>query len=49
MYAHTDEHVEQYLAAVHEIFPIIAKAIEEGNVESMLNGPVAHAGFHRLT
>jgi len=48
-YAHQPEHVELYLAALDEVFPEIAKAVAAGQVEARLNGPVAHAGFTRLT
>jgi glutamate-1-semialdehyde 2,1-aminomutase len=48
-YAHSPEHVESYLTAVENTFSIIAAALEQGKVLDMLNGPVAHTGFHRLT
>jgi glutamate-1-semialdehyde 2,1-aminomutase len=49
MYAHTGVHVESYLAAVREVFKELAAAAEGGEVERLLRGPVAHAGFYRLT
>jgi len=48
-YAHSDSHVEDYLAAVEETFAIVVRAVEQHAVEEMLNGPVAHSGFRRLT
>lgn len=48
-FAHTDAHVASYIAACNEIFPVIAKALNDGAVMNLLKGPVAHAGFHRLT
>ncbi|MBI1812553.1 aminotransferase class III-fold pyridoxal phosphate-dependent enzyme [Candidatus Peregrinibacteria bacterium] len=48
-YAHTEQHVSSYLQAVREVFPIIASALKKGTLEQMLRGPVAHAGFSRLT
>ena len=48
-YAHQDSHVKSYLGAVNEVFPFIAEALERDEVEKLLKGPVAHAGFHRLT
>ena len=48
-YAHTEEHVALYLKAVEEVFAICAKALKRGSVEQELNGPIAHAGFRRLT
>jgi len=48
-YSHTDEVVEGYLAAVEEVFRVLMRAIEKGKVLEMLRGPVAYAGFKRLT
>jgi glutamate-1-semialdehyde 2,1-aminomutase len=48
MFAHEDRQVAQYLAAIDEIFPLLARAIERREVEQSLRGPVAHAGFYRL-
>ncbi len=49
MYAHQDSHVDAYLAAVEEVFGTLADALQRNAVESQLRGPVAHAGFYRLT
>jgi len=49
MYAHSTVQVGQYLAAVQEVFRELAAAIERNEVERLLRGPVAHAGFYRLT
>lgn len=48
-YAHKDAHVKKYLHAVDEVFSIIAGAIKTDSVPTLLEGPVAHAGFARLT
>ncbi len=48
-YAHTTEHVRQYLNAVDEVFGILSQAITDNKVAKMLKGPVAHSGFQRLT
>lgn len=48
-YAHKDTHIKKYLKAVDEVFAAIKKSIDQNNTESLLNGPVAHAGFARLT
>ncbi len=48
-YAHQDEHVDRYLAAVNEVFALLAKAMAENSVMAQLKGPVAHTGFSRLT
>lgn len=48
-YAHQKEHVKIYLAAVDEVFGILRKAIAEQTVDALLEGPVAHSDFKRLT
>lgn len=48
-YAHRDEHVDGYLAAVEEAFATIARGVELGTLKRQLRGPVAHQGFRRLT
>lgn len=48
-YCHKKEDVEKYGETVKEVFGILKKAIDEGKVEKMLRGPVAHTGFQRLT
>jgi glutamate-1-semialdehyde 2,1-aminomutase len=48
-YAHQDGHIEAYLAAVEHAFFVIRKALERNAVLDALTGPVAHAGFQRLT
>ena len=48
-YSHTKEIVEDYLNAVDEVFNIIAQGIKENKIFDLLEGPVAHSGFQRLT
>ena len=48
-FAHQAEHVSDYLTAVDEAFSIIADSLKSDSLETMLKGPVAHAGFQRLT
>jgi glutamate-1-semialdehyde 2,1-aminomutase len=48
-FAHQDAHVELYLEAVEAAFATVGKALRAGDVASQLAGPVAHAGFERLT
>lgn len=48
-YRHTEECVQQYLENVREVFGILSEAIEKNEVKLRLKGPVAHAGFKRLT
>lgn len=48
-FAHTAPAVERYLTVVDEVFGLIKKAIEENRVKNLLEGPVAHSEFKRLT
>ncbi len=48
-YAHTEEHVKNYLAAVDDVFGKIIQGIRENKISQLLEGPVAHSGFQRLT
>jgi len=48
-YAHQTDHVSKFLKVVDEVFGIIKKAIDNKNIEQLLNGPIAHSGFKRLT
>ena len=48
-YAHREEHLESYLAAVREAFSMIAAALKSNNLMAKLKGPIAHTGFKRLT
>lgn len=49
MYAHQVAHVDNYLQAVDEVFTIIAKTNQKGEVETKLKGKPATAGFKRIT
>jgi glutamate-1-semialdehyde 2,1-aminomutase len=48
-YAHSDRQVVAYIDATRDVFTTIAKAQKKGNLKSILKGPVAKPGFHRLT
>ncbi len=48
-YSHHDDDVRDYLEHAGEVFGIMKKAADSGNVEKLLKGPVAHTGFKRLT
>jgi hypothetical protein len=48
-YAHEPRHVETYLDAVGEVFGTMALAVQRGDAERLLRGPVRHSGFQRLT
>lgn len=48
-YAHREEHLEAYLAAVREAFGMIAAALKSKDLMAKLKGPIAHTGFKRLT
>jgi glutamate-1-semialdehyde 2,1-aminomutase len=47
-FAHTSEHVENYLANVEEVFGVLAKATAQPDLRNRLRGPVAQRGFYRL-
>lgn len=48
-YAHKPEHMKSYAAEVSEVFAELARAVESNRVEELLKGPIAHAGFYRLS
>jgi hypothetical protein len=48
-FAHREEDLESYLAAVREAFRMIAGALTSNRLMSKLKGPMAHSGFKRLT
>ncbi len=48
-YAHTEQHVERYLAAADVVFGELAQAIQKDDVRGRLKGDVRHSGFQRLT
>jgi glutamate-1-semialdehyde 2,1-aminomutase len=47
--AHTDAVMAGYLAACDEVFRIIAAAAAGSGVTALLEGPVCHSGFRRLS
>ena len=48
-WSHKKEHVKQYLKNLDEVFGLIKKAIKNKKIYDLLEGPVAHSGFKRLT
>ena len=48
-FSHTKDHIVKYLERVDEVFGIIRKGINHKNIKDLLEGPVAHRGFQRLT
>ena len=48
-YAHKPAHMKTFAHDVEEVFASLADAIEKQEVEGRLKGPVAHAGFYRLS
>lgn len=44
-----EEHAKKYLRAAGEVFAIIKEAAEKNNINKLLDGPVAHTKFVRLT
>jgi glutamate-1-semialdehyde 2,1-aminomutase len=47
-HSHTDEHVDNYLSEVDEVFGTIASRLQNETVIDALEGPVAHSKFERL-
>lgn len=48
-YSHDKETIMKYFDCVDEVFSIISNAIKENNAKELLEGPVSHSGFQRLT
>lgn len=48
-YAHNENIVNKYMNDVDEVFGLIKNAIDKHKVRDLLEGPVAHSGFQRLT
>ncbi|KKQ67218.1 MAG: Class III aminotransferase [Candidatus Daviesbacteria bacterium GW2011_GWA2_38_24] len=48
-FSHTEDTVDKYLQSVDEVFALLKKAIDDDNIDDLLEGPVAHKGFRRLT
>jgi glutamate-1-semialdehyde aminotransferase len=48
-WAHKENHVKKYLENVDEVFELISEAIKNKKIYDLLEGPVAHQGFKRLT
>lgn len=46
--SHTEEDVNDYLAACDEVFAIMSKAVANNNITNLLDGPVCQGGFARL-
>ena len=47
--AYTDKIIDNFIKNTDTVFGIIKKATGDGNVETLLRGPIMHAGFKRLT
>ncbi len=47
-YAHQTSDTDAYLAALDDVFGLLARAIRSQTVETQLRGPIAHADFQRL-
>jgi len=46
--AHTEAHVDAYLAAADDIFAELAEAVRQGDASARIGGPIRHSGFQRL-
>jgi hypothetical protein len=49
MYAHTEKSTQNYLLEVGKVFEQISFYLRTNTHQEKLVGPVAHAGFQRLT
>ena len=47
-YAHKQEHINQYISALDEVFYMMSKSVSENNSEKLLIGPICQTGFKRL-
>jgi len=48
-YAHSKDIIDAYLKEAEAVFNMIAASIKKGKLKEMLEGPLCHGGFHRLT
>lgn len=48
-WSHKKEHIKEYLKNTDEVFGLISRAIKNKTIYGLLEGPVAHKGFKRLT
>ncbi|MCI0565675.1 aminotransferase class III-fold pyridoxal phosphate-dependent enzyme [bacterium] len=48
-YSHSEKDVRAYLKSADEVFVLLKDAVRNNKVKEFLKGPVAHAGFQRLT
>ncbi|MHA1979223.1 MAG: aminotransferase class III-fold pyridoxal phosphate-dependent enzyme [Candidatus Hodarchaeales archaeon] len=48
-YKHTNEIINSYLEDTNDVFAFLKQAIEKDKISDLLEGPVAHSGFRRLT
>jgi glutamate-1-semialdehyde aminotransferase len=48
-FCHTKDIIDRYLFSAHEVFKKIKLAMELGNLNELLDGPICHSGFKRLT
>jgi glutamate-1-semialdehyde aminotransferase len=48
-YAHKPARIAEFMGHVGEAFEFLSGAIAKDEVEKQLKGPIAHAGFQRLT
>jgi glutamate-1-semialdehyde aminotransferase len=48
-WAHTNKIVDAYLSSADEVLALMAQGVADGNLASLLDGPVCHSGFKRLS
>ena len=49
MLAHEPHHVDAFVDACDPVFAEMGQAIQDGDIEQRIGGPVKHTGFRRLT
>jgi len=48
-YAHKSNHIDNYMSTIDDVFKLLGKYINDGNVMMHLKGEACHSGFKRLT
>ena len=48
MYAHTNQHIDMYLDAVHKVFKLIKQLEQSEKILANISGKPASRGFSRL-
>ena len=46
--SHTEEIIDEYMHCLNRVFKLIKECEDGRNIETLLLGPICHAGFKRL-